>query len=115
MATVARLTLEDGGSVLVEAPPGAQGPVKAGRVADAIQDLPVTLQAALGPVTDTARAVLRQLRKAGPSEVEVEFGIDLAFQAGAVITRSEAGCHLKVKVTWSGERSGSPRPDTAEG
>ncbi|MCW7944397.1 hypothetical protein AAW14_20780 [Streptomyces hygroscopicus] len=94
------MALEDGGSVLVEAPSGADGPVKAGRLGDAIQDLPLSLQAALRPVTDTARTVLRQLREAGPEELEVEFGVDLSCQAGALITRGEAACHLKVRATW---------------
>jgi hypothetical protein len=60
-----------------------------------------------------ARAVLDQLREAGPAEVEVEFGVDLAVQAEAVITKSEAGCHLRVKLTWKNGEGGdggqSPR------
>ncbi|MGW7008138.1 CU044_2847 family protein [Streptomyces sp. NPDC054933] len=100
MAGLARIPLEGGGSVLVETTAALDGPVKAGRVADAIHEFPASLQAALRPVSATARAVLHQLREAGPDEVEVEFGVDLAVQAGAVITKSEANCHLKVKVTW---------------
>ncbi|MGV9605975.1 CU044_2847 family protein [Streptomyces sp. NPDC003631] len=100
---LARLELEGGGSVLIEASPEAGGPVKAGRVAQTVQNLPVTLEAALGPVTDTARSVLRRLREAGPDEVEVEFGVDLAVEAGAVITKTGVGCHLKVKMTWRHE------------
>jgi len=100
MRSLARIPLEGGGSVLVEAPEVADGPVKAGRIGDAIREMPVTLQVALRPVTDMARAVLDQLRQVGPDEVEVEFGVDLATQAGAVIARSEAGFHLKVRVLW---------------
>ncbi|GCB47305.1 hypothetical protein SNL152K_4609 [Streptomyces sp. NL15-2K] len=74
--------------------------MKAGRVGEAIQELPASLQAALDPVADMARTVLNQLRTAGPAEVEVEFGVDLAVQAGVVITRTDAGCHLTVKVMW---------------
>ncbi|MEU0184327.1 CU044_2847 family protein [Streptomyces sp. NPDC006207] len=100
MRSLARLPLEGGGSILFEAPEISDGPVKAGRVSEAIHDLPQTLQEALGPVTDMARAALEQLRKAGPDEVEVEFGVDLSAQAGAVIAKSEASCHLRVTVTW---------------
>ncbi|MEU9880358.1 CU044_2847 family protein [Streptomyces phaeochromogenes] len=98
MRSLVRIPLESGGSVLVEAAELADGPVKAGRVGDAIREMPVSLQAAMRPVADMARAVLDQLRQAGPDTVEVEFGVDLATQAGAVIARNEAGFHLKIRV-----------------
>ena len=67
---------------------------------DAIQDATASLGDYLSPVTGMARAVMDQLRKAGPGEVEVEFGVDLAVQAGAVITKTGAGCHLMVRLIW---------------
>jgi hypothetical protein len=109
MEGLVRIALEGGGSILVQASAAVDGPVRAGRLGEVVQDLPVSLQAALGPVTDAARVVLEQLRQAGPGEVEVEFGVDLAVQAGAVITKSEAGCHLKVKLTW---KNGDGEQDT---
>lgn len=101
MHSLARIPLEGGGAVLVEAGPEVDGPVKAGRVADAVRDLPRTMQDVMGPIGDTARAVLEQLRQAGPDEVEVEFGVDLSAQVGAVITKGESAVHLKVRVLWS--------------
>jgi hypothetical protein len=100
VASLARIALEGGGSILVEAPVVVDGPVKAGRVGDAIHDLPATLQTALEPLTAAGQAILDQLRKAGPSEVMVEFGVDLALQAGVVITKSETACHMKVTLIW---------------
>ncbi|MFJ8536422.1 CU044_2847 family protein [Streptomyces sp. NPDC093591] len=104
MQGLLRVPLEDGGTILFEAvpttPAGSSGPVKAGRIADGIRELPRTLQESLVPVRDTARAVLEQLREAGPDEVEVEFGVNLATEAGAVITKTGAGVHLKVRVLW---------------
>ena len=110
MRSLARIPLEGGGSVLVEAPEVTEGPVKAGRIGEAIREMPVTLQAAMGPVTEMARAVLDQLRQIGPDEVEVEFGVDLAAQAGAVIARSEAGFHLKIRVLWERGESDQDAP-----
>ncbi|MDX3538832.1 CU044_2847 family protein [Streptomyces sp. MB09-01] len=100
MAALARIPLDGGGYVLIEAPARPDGPVKAGRVSDAIRDLPGSLQEALEPVTEAARSTLEQLRKAGPDEIAVEFGVDLAVEAGAVITKTGAHCHLKVTVKW---------------
>ncbi|WP_086854663.1 CU044_2847 family protein [Streptomyces coeruleofuscus] len=100
MAPLTRIPLEGGGFLLVEQPAMGDGPVKAGRAGDAVRELPGTLQAALEPVTEAARATLDQLRKAYPDGITVEFGVDLAFEAGAVITKSQAGCHLKVTMSW---------------
>ncbi|MET7295607.1 CU044_2847 family protein [Streptomyces griseoloalbus] len=116
MAPLTRILLDGGGSVLVEQsglPDG--GPVKAGRVGDAVRELPVTLEGALEPITQAAHATLSQLRKARPDEITVEFGVDLAFEAGAVITKSQAGCHLKVTVSWKDDGSGHPPPDINAG
>ncbi|MFD6888263.1 CU044_2847 family protein [Streptomyces sp. NPDC059957] len=105
--TLVRIPLEGGGAILLEAAPELDGPVKAGRATDAVRDLPQTLQQALGPVSDMARAALEQLRRIGPDEVEIEFGVDLSAQAGAVIAKSESAVHLKVKVLWNGKQHDS--------
>ncbi|WP_329123737.1 CU044_2847 family protein [Streptomyces sp. NBC_01353] len=116
MTPLIRIPLEGGGCVLVEQPgPPDGGPVKAGRIGDTVRELPVTLEGALEPVTEAARATLAQLRKARPDEITVEFGVALAFEAGAVITKSQAGCHLKVTVSWKDGGSGRPHPATSEG
>lgn len=116
MAPLTRIPLEGGGCILVEEPAGALGgPVKAGRIGDAVHELPGTLQGALEPVTEAARATLDQLRKARPDELTVEFGVDLAVEAGAVITKSQASCHLKVTLSWKKEGLGHPHADESAG
>ncbi|WP_436789124.1 CU044_2847 family protein [Yinghuangia sp. YIM S10712] len=108
-----RVPLEDGGAILFETVQYAHdfdGPVRAGRVGDAVRDLPQTLQQALAPVGQTARAVLAQLRRAEPAEVEIEFGIDLSASAGVVVTKAETAFHIKVRVLWN--READPAPDT---
>ncbi len=80
--------------------------MKAGRTADAVRDLPRTLQEAFTPVRETARAVLEQLREAGSRSAEVEFGVNLSAKAGAVITSGEMAVHLKVRVVWESTRAG---------
>lgn len=109
MPSIARMPLEGGGAILFEAVAESDGPVKAGRVTEAIRELPQTLQDSLAPVRETARTVLEQLREAGPDEVEVEFGVSLSSQAGAVITKAEAAGHLKVRLLW---KSGEPAEGT---
>ncbi|MCX5205078.1 CU044_2847 family protein [Streptomyces sp. NBC_00237] len=94
------MTLDDGTSILFEAPDTAEGPVKAGRTGDVIREIPLKVQESLRPVAELARAALDQLRQAGPDEVTIEFGVDMAAEAGAVIAKTATGCHLNVTVTW---------------
>jgi NTP-dependent ternary system trypsin peptidase co-occuring protein len=97
-----RIGLQDGGWLLVESEePERAGPVQASRVTDAVQDLPGNLRTVLRSVTQASREVLAELRDAGPDEVKVEFGVKLTVAAGAVLTKGEASCHLKVTVGWS--------------
>ena len=107
MGLVGRMPLESGGEILFEAFPvaaseqvGEGGPVKAGRIADAVGELPHTLLEALQPVREMAETVVEQLSKAKPSEVEVTFGVDLSAQVGAIVSKGEGKANLKVRVLW---------------
>ncbi|MFI5526689.1 CU044_2847 family protein [Streptomyces platensis] len=111
MQELACMPLEGGGTILFEATSEFDGPVKVGRVAEAIQELPQTLQATLAPVRETARTVLHELRQAGPEEVEVEFGVNLSAKAGAVITGGTGTVHMKVRLKWN---NAEPTPRTGE-
>ncbi|MFF1445143.1 CU044_2847 family protein [Streptomyces sp. NPDC058295] len=102
MRSVVRVPLEGGGVIQFEAAAEHDGPVKVGRFGDAVRELPQTLQQSLTPVGDAARAVLEQLRRAGPDEVEVEFGVTLSAEAGAVISKGTGAVHMKVRASWSG-------------
>ncbi|MBB5926460.1 CU044_2847 family protein [Streptomyces echinatus] len=112
MAALTRILLDGGACVLVEQQVEWDGPVKAVRIGDAVRELPVTLEGALEPATEAVHATLGQLRRGRPGEITVECGIDLAFEAGAVITKSQASCHLKVTVSSQGDGSGHPRAGT---
>jgi len=111
MTEIARIPIGGGGTILVETTEIDDGPVKAGRIRDAVHDLPTTLQAMLEPVTETARILLDHLSQAKPAELEVEFGIDLASEAGAVITKTTLAGHLKVKMLWKQPEPGVEAPN----
>ncbi|WP_314176161.1 CU044_2847 family protein [Streptomyces winkii] len=109
------MPLEGGGAILFEDVEGASdpgGPVKAGRVGDAIRELPRTVQESLVPVREAARALMDQLKEAGPQEVEAEFGLNLSARAGAVITGAETTAHVRVRLVW--KHGGSDQDDVRE-
>jgi hypothetical protein len=102
VSDIARIGLDDGAWLWVETTDSViDGPVKAGRVADAVQELPGTLRSALSPVARASLEILSELRSAGPGEVKVEFGVTLTVGAGAILAKGETGCHLKVTLGWS--------------
>jgi hypothetical protein len=101
MTELVRIPLAGGGVILVESgEPAGDGPVKAGRARDRVHDAAASMQELLTPVTEAAEAVLSQLGGARPDELEVEFGIALSAEAGAVITKTAVGGNLKVKMKW---------------
>ncbi|MBL1101997.1 CU044_2847 family protein [Streptomyces coffeae] len=110
MQDMARVPLEGGGYILFDGVQELEGPVKAGRVGDALHDMPGTLRESLAPVRETARTVLEELRQAGPEEVEVEFGVNVSAKAGAVIAKGDVAVHLRVRLMWkNGEAAESAR------
>jgi hypothetical protein len=102
MAELARIRLAGGGTVLVEsADPDDEGPVMAGRAGDRVREMSATMQELLQPVTDMSEVLLDHLSRAKPAELEVEFGIALSAELGAVITKTAVNGNLKVKLKWA--------------
>ncbi|CAL9312797.1 CU044_2847 family protein [Streptomyces sp. SudanB182_2057] len=101
---------EDGALVVVDgghARSGARlvsrgdGPAQAAR----------TFEGALDNVRAAASAALRVFRDSSlrPDAVEIEFGVRLSAEAGAIIAKGSAEGHLVVKLSWSPERA-EPAP-----
>ncbi|MEU4155165.1 CU044_2847 family protein [Actinoplanes sp. NPDC026670] len=110
MAALLQVALGDGGQLLLEAAETSpSGPVKVGRATDAVEELRESLRTVLRPVAQASRDVLAELRTAGPDEVKVEFAVKLTVGAGAIVAKSEAGCHFKVTLGWA--RNGIVAPD----
>ncbi|MDX3068612.1 CU044_2847 family protein [Streptomyces sp. ND04-05B] len=72
-----------------------------------------TFDNALGHVRSAARSALRVLRddSLAPDSVELEFGVKLSAEAGAVIAKSTVEAHLVVRLSWS-PRSAAGSPET---
>ncbi|MEU3415397.1 MULTISPECIES: CU044_2847 family protein [unclassified Streptomyces] len=70
-----------------------------------------TFEGALDGVRAAAAAALRVFRDGSlrPDAVEIEFGVRLSAEAGAVIAKGSTEGHLVVKLSWSPERTG-PAP-----
>ena len=115
--TVMRYQVGSGSSVLVEIDEDTYGVEAVSRISDGVVEVGQRLESALGSVRDAARATLDALTKLGPETVEVEFGIKLAGEAGAMIAKTSAEGHFTVRLTWSptdsgdGRRPSGPQPE----
>ena len=108
MKRLIEFPLEDGGSIVVEVdepePPG--GVVRAARPGEVAEKARQSFEAAMErirPVAGTLIAKLRGLHDP-PDEVEVEFGLKMSAEAGAVVAAAGAEANYKVTLTWKREQ-----------
>jgi hypothetical protein len=101
MDTVMRYQVGEGSSVLVEVDEDTYGVEAVSRLSDGVLEAGQRLESALGSVRDAAKATLREMSKLSPDAVEVEFGIKLAGEAGAMIAKASAEGHFTVRLSWS--------------
>jgi hypothetical protein len=101
----------DSGSVVVEIGEDEPGFELVDRDS-VIADTKKKLESAFADVRDGAEAALRVFRggSLNPDAVEVEFGVKLNAEAGAIIAKTSVEGHFQVKLAWT---SGQ-RPDVAK-
>ncbi|MES4887635.1 CU044_2847 family protein [Streptomyces sp. NPDC096012] len=104
---------EDGALVVVEEAAGRPGARLVSR-GDGPAQAARTFEGALEGVRGAAAAALRVFRDGSlcPDAVEIEFGVRLSAEAGAVIAKGSTEGHLVVKLSWS---PGPPSARTAPG
>jgi hypothetical protein len=75
------------------------------RTGEVIKSVAGSFDGALAQVRKAASIALATFRDMDvrPDDVEVEFGVKLNAQAGAVIAKTGVEGHLKVKLTWRRE------------
>ncbi|MCT9004118.1 hypothetical protein N4G66_04155 [Streptomyces rhizosphaerihabitans] len=111
---------EDGALVVVEAVDDGSGSRLVARDDGTVQATR-TFEGALEGVRAAAHSALRVFRDGSlaPDSVEIEFGVKLTAEAGALIAKSAVEGHLVVKLSWapgeSGRDSSRPAPDPASG
>ena len=97
--------LEGGGSVAVETDGTAGGAMRGWNRDEATARASETFERAIDRVRPAAEAVLASFRDAAqrPDDIEIEFGIALTAEAGAVIARTQGEVHFRVTVRWTGQ------------
>ncbi len=93
-------TLEDGTSILIQAPEG-EGMVKAGRGTGEAEKAAVSFEQALGAVKKVTAAIRRELEEARADQTEVSFGLTTTGKLGNfAIAEVGVSANFTVKLTW---------------
>jgi Trypsin-co-occurring domain 1 len=98
--------LEGGGNVLIEADDGAGNKVTRGlHPGEIIETVSTSLEAAIEAIKPAAVAVASKFRSFtdAPENVEVEFGLKFAGQAGAFIASASTEAQFRIKLVWKGK------------
>src|SRR4051812_45912058 len=101
MTTLLDVPFTDGGSVLVEIDDrGARPVTRSGRQTDAIVRAEQTFEEAIDRVAPAFNALVTRLRDVAerPEVVEIEFGLKLNTEVGAIIARTGAEANFRVLV-----------------
>lgn len=112
MKRLIEFPLEDGGSVLVEVDEPEQPgmPVRAATSGSQVAEKAgQTFDAALDRIRPAATVIIQKLRSLHdpPDEVEVEFGLKMNAEAGAVVAAAGVEANYKVTLTWKREQKGA--------
>lgn len=107
MTDIVRYQLDDGSTALFEVTDDTPGVERVSRATDGIIEAGSRLQEALGNVRRAAQASIDALIALSPNGLELEFGVKLTAESGALIARTAAEGHFVVKVIWA------PKPQAA--
>ncbi len=110
MKRLVEFPLEDGGTILVEVDvPEEMGMVPAARGGEVVHRAQQTFEAAVGKIRPAAQVIIGKLRTLHdpPDEIEVEFGLKMSAEAGAIVAAGGVEANYKVKLTWKGGTKGA--------
>lgn len=103
MTELVRFTAEDGSGVVVEVDDDSPGVEQISRDDKGIAEAAQRIETAFSAVKPAIRSVVDMLKQLGPDEHEVEFGLKLTAETGAIVARTAAEAHFTVKLHWRRE------------
>ena len=89
------------GTVQVEVADNSYGVERPSRNEQGITDAGRRLEDALAAIRPAATAAAEVLREVGAEHLELQFGVKLAGEAGAIIAQNSAEAHFVVKLSFS--------------
>jgi hypothetical protein len=103
MADLVEFELEDGSSVFIETEDLSSRPVMRGAGAtELVSKADETFEQALARVGPTSAAIVGRFRQMPqqPDEVEIQFGIKINAEVGAIIAKTSGEANFRIVVRW---------------
>lgn len=103
MTRLVEFPLEDGSTMIVEvAESEQQGLERVSRGGDIILRAQVTFENSLDKIKPAAQFIIEKLRSLhdSPDQIEVQFGINLSAECGAVLAAAGVTANYSVKLKW---------------
>jgi hypothetical protein len=98
---IVEFRMEGGGAIAVEVDDAVSGGVvRSARPGEVVAQAGESLEQALDRAMSAAQALIERLRKASPDEMEVQFGLKLSGELGAVLAKTGAEGNFSVTLTW---------------
>lgn len=106
-----RFSTDSGDSIVVQVEENAPGFRRASRADGVVAEATATFDSALRTVSRAAESALSTFRDGAlkPDGVEIEFGISLNAEVGAVIAKTAVEGHLTVKLSWASKEQAPER------
>ncbi|MEV7241614.1 CU044_2847 family protein [Streptomyces sp. NPDC003236] len=114
MGRLVEFTTEDGAVVVVETAEPATGTRLVSRGENPAAQAARTFEGTLDGVRAAAQSALRVFRDGSlrPDSVELEFGVKLTAEAGAIIAKGSAEGQLVIRLGWNSDPA-DPEPTSA--
>ena len=107
MTHLVEFPLEDGSTMIVEVTESEQaGLERVSRGGDIILRAQVTLENSLDRIKPAAQFIVEKLRSLHdtPDQIEVQFGVNLSAECGAVLAAAGVAANYSVKLLWNKEK-----------
>jgi Trypsin-co-occurring domain 1 len=104
VSTLVRFLADNDEQILVEVDDDGDGLEQVG-LGEAIVDAGRRLEEVFGSVRPALQTLSRMLREFGPEEHEIEFGMKLTLEAGAIVARTSSEANFVVKLRWKRDAS----------
>lgn len=107
MAQLASFPSDAGPPLLVEVSPTDYGVERVAREEGGIVQATEKLEDALGRAMPSLRSVVRSVKSLAPDQAEIEFGLTLSAEAGAIVAKTAVEGHFNITLSWNGAEAGA--------
>jgi hypothetical protein len=103
MADLVEFKLEDGSSVLIETESVSSAVTRGRRFTEPFVTADKTFEQAFDRLRPATAAIIEKFRSMAeqPEEIEIEFGVSVNVEAGAIIAKTSGEANFRIALRWT--------------